>query len=68
MKLYVGPMDADGRKTISLAGQDFRDANKWEVWSEPLGFVDFENDRIAVFDGQSAERRVPSGWAWRCPR
>ena len=35
---------------VNLSTQNFRDSNRWEVTSQPWGYVDVDNDRIAVFN------------------
>jgi hypothetical protein len=44
---YLGP---NIPTMVSLAAQNYADTSLWEVTSEPWGYVDTTNDRIAVYN------------------
>ncbi|MFL6013428.1 MAG: hypothetical protein ACJ74P_03940, partial [Gaiellaceae bacterium] len=46
---YIGPLQSD-TVDLSDAVQHYRDPTRWRVTSEPWGFVDYTNDRIAVYN------------------
>src|SRR5262245_14433037 len=46
---YIGP-EVSGLVNLSPSIQNYRDDTKWEVTSEPWGYVDYDNNRISVFN------------------
>jgi hypothetical protein len=46
---YIGP-PLSGPVNLAVGSQNYRDTTMWRVTSEPWGYVDFANDRIAVYN------------------
>ena len=60
---YIGP-PLTGSINLAVGVQDYRDEDLWRVTSEPWGFVDYANDRIAVYNLDGAGRLKPTDVEW----